>query len=378
MARSGITLPNSKWYALRGLLLALLFSSCNAPSPKGALQLLQTARIREAGNHVLHGLPISIQLLDDSLAGIRFDATRYTVYNYYTGNIVSSLALDSSILPELLQQARTHYPHNYQLMGLQEGREIGVPVLSVEGAFYSNEKQQYFLFISAAFAVDTFIEVRGVREPATATHQVCYVAVLNRHLSNTGRYSILRSENVGPAFLFGGLVLGDRLLVPNIELAHIDTPGYGMLCGIALEQGRGLVSSVPVPFDYRTRTQRKNHIFDQVSFAGIDGSAYYVSDGCRILHCRDSVFRCVYSMDSNEHVYNLYYNHTRNLLYVNTRFGESARGSKVFALDTAAKSLSLIDSSSAERSVDFISDSLVLSIHKTPDDEHYAFSLYRY
>ncbi|HTN17674.1 MAG TPA: hypothetical protein VL092_08340 [Chitinophagaceae bacterium] len=361
-----------------GLLLTLLLFSCSTPSPKGALQPIQTARIHEEGNHVLHGLPISIQLLSDSLAGIHFDATRYTVYNYYTGRMVSSLLLDSSVLPDLLLQARAYYPHDYQLMSMQEGREIGVPVLSVDGVFYSKEKQQYFLFISAAFAVDTFIDVRGVKEPATATHHVCYVAVLNRHFAITSRYTILRGENVAPAFLFGGLLQEDRLLVPNIELEHIDTPGFGMLCSVALEQDRGRISSIPVPFDYRTRLQRKNHIFDQVSFADVDGNSYYVSDGCRILHCRDSVFRSIYAMDTNEHVYNLYYNHTRNLLYINTRFGEQALGSKVFTLDTAGKSLSLIDSSHTERSVDFINDSLILSIHKTPDEEHYAFSLYNY
>ncbi|MBL7713566.1 MAG: hypothetical protein JNL13_13925 [Chitinophagaceae bacterium] len=340
--------------------------------------MLQTTRIHEAGNHVLHGLPISIQLLEDSLAGIHFDATRYTIYNYYTGRIVSSLALDSNLLPGLLRQARVAAPRDYQLMSVQEGREAGIPVLSVEGVFYNREKQQYYIIINAAFATDTFIEVRGVTEPATAAHHVYYVAGLNRHFTASSAYTVLKCGNMAPAFLFGGLVQENRLLVPDVELAHIDSPGHGMLCSIALQEEPGRVSSVPVPFDRRSRAQRKRHLFDQMSFAGGNGRAYYVSDGKRIIYCKDNTFRNRYSVDSSEHVYNLYYNRSRHLLYINTRFGESASGSKIFTLDTAAGSLNLIDASGPERSVDFINDSLILSIHKTPDDEHYAFSLYRY
>lgn len=378
MARKRITLPNSRLpylLATSFLFIHMLFS-CN--TPKGALQEVHSVRIREAGNHILHGLPISIQLLGDSLAGIHFDATRYTIYNYYTGRIVSSLALDSTVLPDLLRQARAHALRDYKLMSVQEGRETGIPVLSVEGVFYNREKQQDYIIITAAFAADTFIEVRGATEPALAAHHIYYVAGLNRHFTATSKYTILKCGNMAPAFLFGGLIQGDRLLVPNIELAHIDSPGYGMLCSIALQQDRGRVSNIPVSLDQRLRAQRKNNILGQVSFANADGRAYYVSDGNRILYCTGDTFRNRYSMDSNEHVYNLYYNRSRHLLYINTRFGESASGSKIFTLDTAAGRLNLIDASGSERSVDFINDSLILSIHKTPDNEHYAFSLYRY
>jgi hypothetical protein len=382
MARKPTTTFNSKkgppGYVYYLLFLAL--PACKSTTPGSGLKLVSEAKIEEEGNNVLHGLPLSMQLLDDSLVGIRLDASRYNIYNYYTGKIVNSPLPDSNILPELLQQARAYSSRDYQLLSLREGREIGEPVLSAEGVFYNKEERQYYLFFTASFIVDTFITVKGVQEPAAATHRVYYVARLDRHFRVRGGYSLLKPGYLAPAFLFGGLMLQDRLLVPNVGLSHIDTPGYGMLCGIGLKQGFGIVESIPVPFDGRSKAQRKNHILEKVSFAGIDGQAYYISDGRRILYCKDAQFETVYTLDSNEHVYNLYYNHSRDLLYIHTCFGEPAdlKGSKMFSLNVPGKKPGLVDSSSKIRYLDFISNTQVLAVCKNSSDESYTFSLYAY
>jgi hypothetical protein len=378
-----ITFLKQMKYTISAIIILITFVlSCTNPknSKKSTIKLVKKTAIEEKGNNVLHHIPLSVQFLGDSLLCIKLNATRFNIYNYYTGSIVKSIELDSNILPKLLSQACANSSRKYRLMSMQEYKEIGIPALTVENAFYKKQEQQLYLFFTASFSIDTFIMIKGVKEPAIASQPLCYVTTLDQNYINSNKYTLLEFSNIGPAFLYGGLMLKDKLVVPNIELEHIGKSGFGMLCAIGLGQECGTVKSIAMPFDKRSIEQRKRHILEKVSFADIDGQSYYVSDGKRIVHCTDSIFTILYSMDDNEHVYNLYYNHTDKQLYINTRFGDQSdlKGSKIFALNISDKKIKLVDSNSKINSIDFVNDSTILSISENDATRAYEFLLYKY
>lgn len=119
---------------------------------------------------------------------------------------------------------------------------------------------------------------------------------------------------------------------------------------------------------------------EKVCFSAADSVSYYLAFGNRVLYSKDGLFQEVYRMDSSENIYELYFNRSRNLLFLNTfsRDDNKMNGTRVFSLDLQTQVLKSVYSGAETSAVQFIDDSALLKLSENAEQQKYEFAVYKY
>ncbi|MBL7713569.1 MAG: hypothetical protein JNL13_13940 [Chitinophagaceae bacterium] len=344
------------------------------------LKLLHEAALEQDSNSVVHHLPPCLPLLGDSLVCMKLSATNFTVYNYFTGRILQRLSVDTLALPGLLAKVQEKINPKYTLITAQQSKEVGATRTRIESIVYNKEQGKYFLFFDAAFCLDSPMVYKGKSEPFNWISSVPFVTILDAQRNGTNQYVLLDYGASSPNFSYGGFLIGDKVIVPNYAPERAVKRGFGMLCSIDLADTGYLIRDLNLPFDERMLNLQRQNRTEKVCFAAADGVSYYLAIGNKVLYSKDGLFQEVYRMDTSENIYELYFNRSRKLLFLNTfsRDNNKMKGIRVFSLDLETKALNTFYSGAETAVVQFINDSALLKLSENADQQKYEFAVYTY
>lgn len=207
---------NKVSFRMATISVAILFIGCKTDSvhiPKE----INSAVVQER-SAIIHKVPSTLVHLRDSVIGMRLTPHDYMIYNYYTGEEVNQIRMDTLAFPRLISMARKAEGKDYQFHPASELAKDGISPFEIYNLCLDDEDpEKLWLFFAVRAILSDSIEHGGDLVPATVFSSLQFIGELdNTEFKIKKYYYIYTGTEVFPYAIHGALKVKDSFFTRNI------------------------------------------------------------------------------------------------------------------------------------------------------------------
>lgn len=196
------------------LLMSVLCQGCeedNAPTKIHSV-------VVEEKTATIHKLPGTIVHIRDSMIGMRLSPHDYLIFNYYSGEELNRIHIDTLAFRRLISMAKNADEKDYQFISASELAKDGISPFEIFNLCKDDEDpEKLWLFFEVTASFSDSIEYGGKTVPATIFRGLQFIGELDsRDFKITKYYYIHTGPDVFPYPIHGALKIKDSFFTRHV------------------------------------------------------------------------------------------------------------------------------------------------------------------
>lgn len=202
------------------ILIAILFFGCKTKFNRLPIQT-GSVQVQEEGA-VIHKLPKTLIHVRDSLVGMRLSALDYIIFNYYTGEEVKKINIDTNAFQRMIFNAGEMDGENYLFRTPSEMAKSGISPFEIYNICLDDEKpDKWWLFFAVMAYQNDSISLEGETVSAEKFNRLQFIGELDQAFEIKKYYYIHTGPQIFPHAIYSALKIKDSFFTRHVP-AEID------------------------------------------------------------------------------------------------------------------------------------------------------------